>query len=297
METSGTSPDYSPLRGGVALIDGDIVAYRAACVAEKTRYLVEHIKEGYPTYIEFADAKEAKAVMVDGDVRWERKEDLGKDLAIDACKATMDSIKINTEPSSIQVFLSGRNNFRYDIAVTKPYKGNRDYLPKPKYLRDCREYLIGEYGATVCNGIEADDGIGIASSELGDRSFVCTIDKDLDQLTGWHYNWVKDLVYRVSAKDAAFRLYSQLLTGDSTDNIPGLAGIGEAKAARILEGAKDNRDLFQRVWDQYRTGCGKSTAAEAWTYMMEQAKLVYIMRARGEVHFFPVEIPNEIRES
>jgi hypothetical protein len=51
-----------------------------------------------------------------------------------------------------ELFLTGKQNFRYDIAVTAPYKGNRKDKAKPKHLPILREYLQKAWGATVSDG-------------------------------------------------------------------------------------------------------------------------------------------------
>ena len=45
-----------------------------------------------------------------------------------------------------ELFLTGKQNFRYDIAVTAPYKGNRKDVKKPKHLPLLREYLQTAWG-------------------------------------------------------------------------------------------------------------------------------------------------------
>ncbi len=38
---------------------------------------------------------------------------------------------------------------------------------------------------------EADEGWAIRKYELGDDTNIITVDKDLDMVTGWNYNFVK----------------------------------------------------------------------------------------------------------
>lgn len=270
--------DYSALRGRVALVDGDIVAYRAAAIAEKTHYLLERVKEGFAEYHNFESMEALKGEQQESDVVWSRKDDLGAELACDAAKSTMDALLSRTGCSAaMEVFLSGRDNFRYKVAVTRPYKGSRDYQPKPKHLKAVRDFLIETYGAKVSDGVEADDSIGIRAGQVSANGFICTIDKDLDQIPGYHYNWVKDNVYYVSAKDAEFALYTQALSGDPVDNIPGMPGIGKKRAEEILTGAKSSKDLFDRTWAVYKES--KKNEQESWDYFLEQINLVYIRRS------------------
>lgn len=269
------------LKGKICLLDSDIVAHRAACVAEKTEYLVVVPEEMSPWY--FDNAKEANALAVDRTgIVWNRKVDLGEDLALEAVESTIQSIISKTNCGSLVPIISGKGNFRYGIATTVPYKSTRELRGKPKYLRACKKYIEDKYDAIVTTGIEADDELGIQSQKLGDGCFVASIDKDLDQLAGWHFDWTKDRVYRISPKEADFRLYSQILTGDNTDDIPGLRGVGPKAAEGILSGATSSQALFQRTWDAYRARVD-GNAVRAHHYFREQARLIYVCRKKSDV--------------
>lgn len=255
------------------LIDGDIVAYRCAAVAEKTKYLVEdYDSNGFGHYDTY---KEAVEVAGDLGTIWSRKEVQPVEFALQACKTTLDALTDRLSPSKVSVYLSPDRTFRHDLARTKPYKGNRNQ-PKPKYLKDVREYLVREYGAQIANNVEADDSIGIALSEDGDGAVSVSIDKDLLQVSGWHYNWVNDTVRRVSNREADFAFYMQLLTGDVTDNVPGLPGTGPIGAAKLLQGAKSSAELCTRVWMCYRGEFNDTDKARS--YFLEQANLLWILR-------------------
>ncbi len=60
-----------------------------------------------------------------------------------------------------------------------------------------------------------------------------SIDKDLDMIRGWHYNFIKDKKYFIDDQQAIKHFYTQILTGDRVDNIIGLRGIGPKKAEKI----------------------------------------------------------------
>ena len=63
--------------------------------------------------------------------------------------------------------------------------------------------------------------------------------------------------------------YTQVLTGDRTDNIPGLHGIGPKKAAKILKGLKTEHEMFDAVLKAYDNDL---------EYLTEQGKLLWIRR-------------------
>jgi hypothetical protein len=49
-----------------------------------------------------------------------------------------------------------KSNYRFEVAKTVPYKGNR-VAPKPHHYNTIREYLISRHKAVVIEGKEADD--------------------------------------------------------------------------------------------------------------------------------------------
>lgn len=248
----------------VLLVDGDIVAYRCAAVAEKTKYLSEN-PDG--TYKVFDTAKEAKAYVDPQGYTWSRKELQPAEFAIDACQSTMHMIATKFPESLVQVYLSGERNFRDNLWVTKKYKGNREQ-PKPTHLPKVREYLLGRWFAVVSQNQEADDDIGIANRN---DTVIVSVDKDLDQLPGWHWNWVKEELYYVTSKDADQFLYEQVISGDSTDNIPGLPGWGPVKARQYLD-ARGEQSLYEATVALFlREGYD-------YSYFNEMKSLVGILR-------------------
>jgi DNA polymerase-1 len=73
------------------------------------------------------------------------------------------------------------------------------------------------------------------ATRLPGRYVMATIDKDLRQIPGIHYNWKKERVLDVSPRQADYWFYFQVLTGDSTDGYAGCPGIGVRRAERVLE--------------------------------------------------------------
>lgn len=280
------------------LIDGDIIKYRCAASAEKTKYLVECIYEdGYVECIHCESSKEAKEVSekfkasteykAKEFVIWNRKEVQPVEFALQACKTTLEALSVRLEPSAVSIYLSPERTFRQQLACTKPYKGNRT-APKPKYLKDVEDYLVSNHAAVYGINVEADDEIGVALSDDPAGRVSVSIDKDLLQVPGWHYNWVSNTVRRISPREGDFNFYTQMLTGDATDNIPGLPGIGEAKAATLLDGARSRAELATRVWNAYRGQFNDTLSARI--YFMEQAELLWIRRKAGITYSCPIEL-------
>lgn len=166
------------------------------------------------------------------------------DIALLRVDDLMYRILADTNATSYRVFLGGRVNFRKTVNPT--YKANRT-KPKPIHLDDARNHLIDNWKAEVQQGIEADDRLGI---ELNPKSICCSIDKDLLQIPGNHYNFVKQQMIYISEEIAEYNFYRQFLIGDATDNITGIYGIGEKKAEGILFG-ESPANMFVKVRELY----------------------------------------------
>jgi len=186
--------------------------------------------------------------------------------------STLRNIRNNSGIYKMRLYLSGDDNFRKQIAVTRGYKENRTQ-EKPLLLGAARNYIVLEYGGVVVHGYEADDAI--ASDMEQNKAVHCGVDKDLLQVEGKHYNYVKDLFVDVRRSKAVYNLYKQVMVGDASDNIPGLPGYGEKKAGDILKDCEDSptkcADLTLEAF--------RSVMGDNWNeYYEEQYKLVYLVR-------------------
>ena len=204
--------------------------------------------------------KSITKILVDGDIICYRAaagtEGSHPDDTIDKVDTLMNFIVAETvvfpTSSNLECYLTGKGNFRYEVAKTTPYKGNRKDVVKPTNLPLARQHLIDKWGAVVSQGEEADDLIGIASAR-GDpeTTVVVTIDKDMMQLQGWNWNFVKDVWTKISVDEGNKFFYTQILTGDRADNIRGIHGIGPVKAAKVLEGRTTEEELYKACVDIY----------------------------------------------
>jgi hypothetical protein len=179
-----------------------------------------------------------------------------------------------TDVEDCEGYLTGKQNYRFDIAKTAPYKGTR-VSEKPKHLGIIRQYMIDAWAFSVQEYQEADDAIGIRAYTLGEDDYIiCSIDKDLDNLRGKHYNFVKNEHYTITEEEAIKNFYRQVLTGDRVDNVPGLAGIGPKKADKIIKDCVTEAELFNAVLAAYDGDIDRMT---------EMAQLLWIRRKEGEL--------------
>lgn len=195
------------------LLDGDIVAYRAA----------------YSTNNDFTED------------------------AIDKIDEIIEYLLEDTmfEPNAelMEVFLTGKGNFRFDLVDN--YKANRSGVERPIHLQAIRDHMVENWGAIVSVGEEADDLIGIRATQIGPYAVVASIDKDMLQIPCMHYNLWRKTWTQVSEWDGLLFFYEQILTGDKADNIIGLHGVGPVKAKKVIDGATTERELFDRCVAKY----------------------------------------------
>lgn len=198
-----------------------------------------------------------------------------------------------TEPPIL--FLTGKGNFRDEIATVKPYKENRKKSKKPWHFKNITAYMKGQYEVVEAVGMEADDLICIEQTErlaLKD-TIICTRDKDLRQCPGFHYGWelgnqpsfgpelVDEMGWieinasrkKVWGTGLKF-FYSQMITGDQTDNIPGLPRGGPGMAYDLLNGCTTEAELHTAVAGAYELKYG-----DEWRErMLEQGQLLWMVR-------------------
>jgi 5'-3' exonuclease len=187
--------------------------------------------------------------LMDGDIYAFRvactTENDNEAIAVYRVNEMIENTLAEVEASEYKLFLTSPDNFRKHIYPE--YKANRT-ATKPKHLQFLRDYLVESWQGTVAEKMEADDYLGINQNE---SSIICSIDKDLLQVPGKHYNIVKKEFYEIDEETGFRNFYTQLLTGDTSDNIKGIAGIGPVKAKKALASATNEYEMFCIVRDMY----------------------------------------------
>ncbi len=257
-----------------ALIDADIILYRACWATQKTHYT--HTDSG-----EFFDGKlkakkwwqelnETKAIP-----DWEMEWDIVTEIEpFRNVKFLLDNyikeIDQNTGSDSHRVFLTPSTTFRHKLATIQVYKEGRP--PPPEHKDEAKQYLVKAHHAEVGHNIEADDLCGLNQTTA---TVIASIDKDLYMIPGAHYDIVKKVHQRISAQDADTWFLTQLIAGDKTDKIKGIPGMATIKAQKWLEFYEGNHkemvtELYE-LYEQHYEGYGHAA-------LEETAQLVWILR-------------------
>jgi hypothetical protein len=269
------------------LIDGDILAYEIGAVAQ---YINEETGELIPR-------------------PWEWVEETIDNRINDICKAvgasykpivyltgdpTLHAMKRRVRPS-LPIY---EPNFRIGLAKSQPYKNGRKE-EKPLHYNNIRAYFVGVYDAYVALGCEADDEMSIEQSRRPTETIICTRDKDLRQVPGWHYGWESGrqgefsptLYDRLGTIEldrtksspkivgGGFKFFcAQLFTGDTVDTVPGLRGYGPVSVSSLISPCLSTAECLSVVRQEY-----ESVHGDSWKEILrEQTNLLWMIRERNE---------------
>jgi 5'-3' exonuclease len=225
------------------LIDGDVLLYKAGFSAETK----EADEEGNPI-------KVAAPLWV--------------------AKANLDAVinKILKElKDEYLVVLSAHKeiNYRFEVATTLPYKGNRKEEDKPIHYAELKKHLEARHPCVVTTYGEGDDLMGYLQCTMEVPTILVSIDKDMLMIPGINYNMNTGQVLECSdpgdlwvmetragtkiLKGHGFKWFcAQMLMGDKVDNIPGLHRYGPVKALTNLKDCTTIRDMWAKVLRLYR---------------------------------------------
>src|SRR3990172_2003139 len=160
----------------------------------------------------------------------------------------------------VMVFDAPGRTFRDDLFAE--YKGHRPEVPEdlPPQIPVIRDVVGGfRIGRLEIEGYEADDVIGTLARRLSGEdvdTVIVTGDKDLLQLVGPGVSvldTMKDVTYGREEVIGRFGVPPEKvievlgLAGDTTDNIPGVPGIGEKTAAELIRQFGDIETVLARV--------------------------------------------------
>jgi len=188
-------------------------------------------------------------------------------------------IKEATKCDSIELWLSGHNNFRFDVLPT--YKHNRLKSRKPMSYDYLWNFLIKEYKANVAEGCEADDVVVYKKTNYPDDYILCAIDKDvLYQTAGYHYNYGNGKWIEVTPKEAHRFFYYQILVGDTVDGYKGVVGIGKTKANKLLDNTPP--DEYWNMCIETAMKAMNFEKKEAIEYLLPQARVANMHQITGK---------------
>lgn len=165
LKLTERKPSKRNSSGITALIDGDILCYSCGFSAQHNIHTVTLVGEKEPRasfqykkemkdWLE-SEGLEEKDYVVDTRIEVEPVEN-----ALHSVKLFIDNILEKTDAEHCKIFLTGKGNFREEIATILPYKGQRKQ-PKPVHYQSIRDYLVERWESIIVEGMEADDLLSI----------------------------------------------------------------------------------------------------------------------------------------
>lgn len=169
---------------------------------------------------------------------------------------------LKDEKPTSMVFCYDRKEPSFRKEIYQDYKANRSEMPEDlgvqiPYIKKIAE-LLG-IPSIESEGYEADDIIGtlaLQGKEKGYEVFIVSGDKDFAQLLNGNifiFDTMKNIKYdKIKAKekwgvDPVQMIDYLSLVGDSSDNIPGVAGIGPKGAQKLLEEFGTLESIYEKL--------------------------------------------------
>lgn len=246
------APDGSAIRANdkIALIDADTIAYTACVHNERA---IDLLPKEFYTEAEWADLMKLGEPDENG-----RLYDANFSDIMAYADSKINKILTYTGCKGVELhFTNGKDSFRYQLYPE--YKSNRKGLHTPVYLYETKLALCKKYVGKIHTKIEADDAVVYLARKYAEKYILCAVDKDvLNAVEGRHFNYYESASYNISmdfimtsAETARLFPYRQALTGDKSDNIIGIHGIGKVKAATYIpDGTKNPMKLLIEIFKQ-----------------------------------------------
>ncbi|MCI4435927.1 MAG: hypothetical protein JHC33_03845 [Ignisphaera sp.] len=223
----------------ILLVDADTIAFATCSVCEYPEYLVDDA-ESMPTY----DEKEGCVWHID------------LDKALNMAMVRIEEILDITGCSSAELYFSSGRTFRHDL--TDSYKANRNKTRYPVGLSNLKDLLLEKHAGEICKGYEADDVVVMLKEHYPDKYILAAVDKDvLNSVPGKHFDYYRgksrDMGWVEVTEDTAAKWpYIQCISGDATDGIKGVPGLGPVKAKAIISKLTDTKDMWDAVVAAYK---------------------------------------------
>jgi len=149
-----------------------------------------------------------------------------------------------------------KGNFRKHIS--KEYKANRT-PEKPPILGQLHNLVKSKYKSHYGVGVETDDVVAtlwnrVVSEKGEDSVVIVSLDKDYKQFPCWMYIYMGKSkgLFKISKEEALENFYSQMIIGDTADNVNYCKGYGKAYAKKLLEGFRGEFSATRRVYTLFK---------------------------------------------
>lgn len=251
----------------LAIIDGDLVAYRTAASC----------KEGDPPEVAFQRADWLLRVIL-----------------------------AETGATEYQLWLSGNENFR-KVINPEYKANRKEQVPPQWLQDTREFLVTTWGAKLSHNREADDElGINQVVPKWGfgeEDTIICSLDKDLKMVPGRHYSWeitgtkpngeqwLKEASFTtVDPWEGDKTFWKQMLIGDRTDNIIGVQGLGPVKAGKLIDAQDDNQEAMEVVLEKYDND---------YKRFAMNATCLWIMRGEGSTWYndLNLTLPNELQHA
>lgn len=203
-------------------------------------------------------------------------QNISEQDALSIIDSTINSIYVNSKCNRcLLVVSSPKPDFRKQ--KYPDYKENRKDVERPELYPIAKQYLLTRYNPLIVENVEADD-VCCSFHQQYNGVVLCSPDKDLLQSSGIHYDIKSKRLISVSEigdlqlekkgkrkvlySTGEYKLWHQMIKGDSVDNIPGLPRYGDVSAYNLLNKYNTREDLKRIVINEYYKVYGESYREE-----------------------------------
>jgi DNA polymerase-1 len=222
-----------------AIIDGDMMAYRAAFASEVETKWTDDLWTLHST-----------------------ESNLIKETS-----TFIKNIINKTKVDDVHIIFSPSGTFRHNLFPL--YKANRKGKRKPMGLKFVREWTAKNYKTSVAENMEADDLCGILCTKHPRKYVAVSGDKDFNTLPITWFNHLRDEFIKNNKEDARRFHLIQTLAGDTVDGYAGCAGVGNITAKKFLDKEGYTWDSVIKLYE--KKGQGEAEA-------LVNAQLAYILQ-------------------
>jgi len=252
------------------LFDGDVVAHIAAAIPFRAR-IAEFDKLGIPTdnykgrsLSFYCPQNDPKTFAQCKDNFWQLVQESNQKVWA----------------SDFLMAVKSPTNFRDDMYPLYKAKRGKWNITNP-WVPILRDWAVSEGLALHAHDKEADDYLRIWAEQCRLEKIpfvVSSVDKDLYCIEGKHLDLKQKKILAVDRLEALRNFYSQLLSGDQVDHIPGLPGVGPKTAVKMVAACTTEEEFQEIVVAHYYEAYG-----DQWDdYLLSNGKMLYIMKTEND---------------
>ena len=157
----------------------------------------------------------------------------------------------------VLTFSGSKGNFRK--LITTKYKANRKKQELPPLLDEMHQFVKDHYDSIWGYGVETDDMVARywkqISDDIGrDEVMIVSIDKDYKQFPClmYNYHYKHKEILDISEEEAMYNFYSQMIEGDTADNVNYFKGKGKKFAEKHFKDCTTKYQYTRKLYELFK---------------------------------------------